>query len=48
MERTPIEIMEIILQEGQLEPTSGAGVQVVKANYRADMKGMANAMQAER
>ncbi len=48
MERTPIEITEIILQEGRPDPTNGAGVQVVEANDRADMKRMANAMQAER
>ena len=43
-----MEISKMILQKGRLNPTNGAGDQVVKANGRADMEGTRNVMQAER
>jgi hypothetical protein len=46
--RAPMAISTNILQKGRLNPTNGAGDRVVKANGRADMKGMQNVMQAER
>jgi len=45
--RTPMQTSMIILQNGRLDPTNGAGDQVVRESGRADMKGMENVMRAE-